>query len=84
MNFGKSSWLLGIFTVLALILVACGGSNPTTAPALAPVTTASPTLAATVAPTLTPTADALTAEEERYLQSVRDAAELADEIFMGY
>ena len=84
MNFRKNTWRLGIFTVLALVAAACGGFDPTTDPASAPITTASPTLAATVAPASTPTADALTAEEERYLQSIRDAVELSDQIFMGF
>ena len=79
MNFRRGSWLFGISTVLALMVTACGGSDPTVMPPSGSTLIDRPTPSATS----TPVADRLTAEEESYLESVRNAEELSNRVFSG-
>ncbi len=78
MRVGEAIWMPGLFAVLALVLVACGGSDPT-ATAL-PTSTASPT----ATPVSQQESSELSAEEEAYLGAVRDAQLLTIGIFQGF
>ena len=84
MYFRKAFWLSGIFTVFALIIVACGGADPTFTPSQTPTAAISPTPTAAVIPTSPPTPDALIADEEKYFASVREAQALQDGILAAF
>ena len=88
----KTLWLAGLFAVLALALVACGGSDATATSSPLPTATISPT----VAPS--PTVDAipadavlsqpgssdLSAAEQEYLRGVEESERLMIAVFRGF
>ena len=88
----KTLWLAGLFAVLALALVACGGSDATATSSPLPTATISPT----VAPS--PTVDAIPAEavlsqpgssdlsaaEQEYLRGVEESERLMIAVFRGF
>lgn len=65
---------------LAVFVLACGGSDPTATPPSPSTTATRPP----VAPTSTPVLDRLTPDEEQYLESVRDAEVLGDQVFSRF
>ena len=74
----SKAWVPGLFAVLALVLAACGGSDPTATPLPPPTATA-------VAPSSSTSASAdLSVKEEEYLSLVKSAESLSFEIFAGF
>ena len=75
MDFSRGSWFLGIFTVLTLVLSACGGESVVTAaPESSPSTTTSPNLV----PTVASIESTFSSEEKVYLESADEAEQLGD------
>ena len=76
MSARKAMWMPGFSALIALVLVACGGSD-STATAL-PTSTPSPTAAAASQQE----SSELSAEDEEFLAAITDAQLLSQEIFM--
>ena len=72
MRINKMLWLSGLFGVLVLALVACGGSEATATPP--PTATAVPQQASSE----------LSAKEQEYLDKVAAAAQLTVQVFEGF
>ncbi len=79
MNARKAMWMPGFSALIALVLVACGGSDPT-ATAL-PTSTPSPTATAV---SQQESSLELSVAEEEYLGAVRDAQLLTNGIFVRF
>ena len=75
MRISKAVWLPGLFAVLALVLVACGGSDPTVTPSAPQPAIAGPTAVAVVQQE----SSELSAEEIEYLEDVTAAAQLTND-----
>ena len=78
MHISKAIWLPGLFAVLALVLVACGGSDPTATPS--PAAAISPTASAVSQQGLSGS----TMEESNYLGEVLRAEQSAEAIFQAF